>query len=87
MMPSATVLGPARELVTSEILRPMIPTSPTPRSSVCGSCIINAESLSNEKENNGFGSVRGVVGALRSPSRLRTRQCTCVDEIVRGLTG
>jgi hypothetical protein len=73
MMPSATVLGPARELVTSETLRPMMPASPTPRSNVCASRIVVAEdSLSNEKEKKGFCSEIGVVGALRSPSRLRS---------------
>src|SRR4051794_20923354 len=54
MIPSATVKGPDVELVITETLRPMIPTSPTPRSSRWGSCIMGSEFDSIENEKSGF---------------------------------
>ena len=61
-----------------ETLRPMMPASPTPRSKVCGSCVTGVDPLPSEKEKKGFCSTsgRGVLGAERSPSRLRRHEYT-----------
>jgi hypothetical protein len=69
MMPSATVKGPDMELVMTVTLRPIIPTSLTPKSNRCGSCIIGSAFDSNENEYRGLCRDCGGDEEM-SPSRL-----------------
>jgi hypothetical protein len=69
MMPSATVKGPDVELVMTDTLRPIMPTSLTPKSNLCGSCSMGSALDSSEKEYNGL-SRDGCGAAEMSPSRL-----------------
>ena len=75
-IPSATVIGPPDAAVINDTLLPIIPSSPTPRFNLCGSCIAASGALSNEKAKSELESSDAIgavgTGALRSPLRLGT---------------
>ena|SRR5690242_5172052 len=50
IIPSAIVNGPVVDPVMTDTLRPMIPESPTPKSSLCGRLMVAASLCSREKE-------------------------------------
>ena len=73
MIPSATVKGYWVEPVNTEILRPIMPVSPTARSNFCGSCVVESTSALKEKEckgSNGLVCCGEVNDVERFPSRL-----------------
>ena len=77
MIPSATVKGYCVEPVNTEILRPIMPVSPTARSSFCGSCVTESRSALKEKEykgSNGMVCCGDVNDVERFPSRLLKSQ-------------
>ncbi len=79
IMPSATVNGSCVEPVMTEMRRPMIPVSPTAKSSFCGSCITDSGLEPKEKEYKGFNGMLCCDGdddAERFPSRLLKSQNT-----------